>query len=240
MWSAIDDSRVRPSHLAMDGYIAHVDDPLWKIWHPPAGYNCRCTQIALTEKQAIARGYGKQARPDVQPDPGFGSSSVTEGLRGAIQARKAACNAFDFAGTRKDPPIWCKGEGELSLERIERSLLNHFRLDQPPVLAIAEFALNAVSGASHHALLRFAPVVNAARIHELTGIVAVGYEHVLDSYGVRHAIKGHGPDGTQLRREQRPITTHDFARVPEIVANPDRMLDAGTSEPYWTPANTLH
>lgn len=40
MYDAINDSRVRPSHLAMDGVIRPVDDPLWKRWTPPVGHRC--------------------------------------------------------------------------------------------------------------------------------------------------------------------------------------------------------
>lgn len=91
MWSAINDARVRPSHLAMDGYIAHIDDPIWNVWHPPAGYNCRCSQISLTESQARARGYGRQARPTAKPDPGFeGTGKPDEVERGAKKARAKA------------------------------------------------------------------------------------------------------------------------------------------------------
>mgnify|MGYP003450839488 CR=1 FL=1 len=78
--------------------------------------NCRCTQIALTEKQAIARGYGKQATPTVQPDPGFGNADgVMGGLRDAIQTRKAVCETGGKA-------IWCSGEGAQALARVEREL----------------------------------------------------------------------------------------------------------------------
>lgn len=70
MWDAINDTRVRPAHLAMDGYIAPIDDPIWLKWSPPAGFNCRCTRIALTEKQAKARGYPMD-QPDEEPDAGF-------------------------------------------------------------------------------------------------------------------------------------------------------------------------
>lgn len=120
MWSAINDSRVRPAHLAMDGYIAHVDDPIWKVWRPPAGYNCRCTQIALTEKQALARGYGKQIRPDVQPDPGFGGTGgVLDALKGVIAKLKALCESFAFAGSGDGRRVWCFGDGESALSRLE-------------------------------------------------------------------------------------------------------------------------
>lgn len=37
-YDSINDSRTRPSHLAMDGVIRRWDDPLWKTWSPPAGY----------------------------------------------------------------------------------------------------------------------------------------------------------------------------------------------------------
>ena len=70
MWDAINDSRTRPAHAAMDGHIAHIDDPVWQVWSPPAGHNCRCTRIALTERQAHARGY-PMPPPAAQPDPGF-------------------------------------------------------------------------------------------------------------------------------------------------------------------------
>lgn len=40
MWDAINDSRTRPTHRAMDGHIAPIDDPIWKKWTPPAGHRC--------------------------------------------------------------------------------------------------------------------------------------------------------------------------------------------------------
>lgn len=38
MYDAINDSRVRPSHLSMDGTIRRMDDPFWKSHSPPNGY----------------------------------------------------------------------------------------------------------------------------------------------------------------------------------------------------------
>ena len=52
MYSAINDSRVRPHHLAMDGMVAAVDDPIWQQWTPLNGYRCRCSVISLSEKKA--------------------------------------------------------------------------------------------------------------------------------------------------------------------------------------------
>ncbi|HUU97420.1 MAG TPA: phage minor head protein [Phycisphaerae bacterium] len=44
---AIDDDRVRPAHLAMNEKVFAATDPIWAIWWPPNGYNCRCSVIAL-------------------------------------------------------------------------------------------------------------------------------------------------------------------------------------------------
>ena len=68
MYSAINDSRVRPSHFAMNGHVAKIDDPIWNTWTPPAGYRCRCTVISLTEKQANDRNARDQKKLDRNPD----------------------------------------------------------------------------------------------------------------------------------------------------------------------------
>ncbi|MDE9466877.1 phage head morphogenesis protein [Xenorhabdus bovienii] len=36
------DNRIRPSHAALDGFIARYDDPIWQAIYPPDGYRCRC------------------------------------------------------------------------------------------------------------------------------------------------------------------------------------------------------
>ncbi|RMD93348.1 MAG: hypothetical protein D6811_05080 [Alphaproteobacteria bacterium] len=56
MFDAINDSRVRPNHLALDGVIRHVDDPVWDKISPPLGWNCRCTLRSLTDLAAQKRG----------------------------------------------------------------------------------------------------------------------------------------------------------------------------------------
>lgn len=100
LYDAVNDSRTRPSHAAMDGFTARHDDPIWGQWTPPSGYQCRCRRIALTEKQAerfrAADAKRMQdpelaaARAYAQPDPGWDYSvceEPTEGIRRAIEKR---------------------------------------------------------------------------------------------------------------------------------------------------------
>ncbi|MGE8653496.1 MAG: phage minor head protein [Acinetobacter gandensis] len=56
MYSAIDDSRVRPAHLALNRIVLPIDHPFWLTHYPPLGFRCRCTVIALTEAQALKYG----------------------------------------------------------------------------------------------------------------------------------------------------------------------------------------
>ncbi|HHL33113.1 MAG TPA: hypothetical protein ENJ30_01970 [Desulfobulbaceae bacterium] len=55
-YSAINDSRTRPTHLAMDGRVWPADDPTWATWFPPNGFRCRCSVVGLTRGQVKARG----------------------------------------------------------------------------------------------------------------------------------------------------------------------------------------
>lgn len=105
MYDAINDSRTRPAHAAMDGFIARHDDPVWDAWTPPCGYQCRCRRIALTEKQAahfrtadakrMQDPDNATARAAAQPDKGWDYSpckNPDEGLRRAVEAKRATAD----------------------------------------------------------------------------------------------------------------------------------------------------
>lgn len=64
------DDRVRPEHDRMDGFKAPKDDPVWMVWTPPNGYNCRCDLLEIWGK-------ARRSRREVGlPDPGFAFSPV--------------------------------------------------------------------------------------------------------------------------------------------------------------------
>ena len=56
MYDAVNDSRTRPAHSAMDGLVYRYDDPFWATFYPPNGYNCRCSVIALSEDDVARQG----------------------------------------------------------------------------------------------------------------------------------------------------------------------------------------
>lgn len=86
MYSAINDARTRPAHRALSGIIRPIDDPFWQTHTPPLGHNCRCSTIALTEKQAQRRsgadtGLNKSITPEMRADPGWDYHPVLQQQR---------------------------------------------------------------------------------------------------------------------------------------------------------------
>ena len=81
-YDAINDSRTRPSHAAMDGHIARRDDPIWQTWWPPNGYQCRCTVRPVSVSEEVG---ALKPAPAGQPDPGFAGNP---GIPKTRKARK--------------------------------------------------------------------------------------------------------------------------------------------------------
>lgn len=98
MYSAIDDSRVRPSHLALNRIIRHIDDPFWLMYYPPWGFMCRCTVIALTEKQAEKYSITPDDQlPEVAEEMGWSTSPMTYGDLSGLVDQKILDSDLDKA-----------------------------------------------------------------------------------------------------------------------------------------------
>jgi len=98
MYSAIDDSRVRPSHLALNRIVRHIDDPFWLMYYPPWGFMCRCTVIALTEKQAEKYGITPDDQlPEVAEEMGWSTSPMTYGDLSGLVDQKILDSDLDKA-----------------------------------------------------------------------------------------------------------------------------------------------
>lgn len=128
MYSAINDARVRPHHLAMSGHVAPIGDSIWQKWTPPCGYRCRCTVISLTESQAKARGAKDSDR--LQND------------HEAAQARSAAINGGPDAGWDYSPcdAKWPGATPPMKKSWAEKAATLHPKL-AAKVAAIAEQAI---------------------------------------------------------------------------------------------------
>ena len=67
-YDAIHDGRVRENHLLLEGLgldgtnIYRADDPMWRLFTPPWGYQCRCSKTFLTVRQAARKGVSEAKR----------------------------------------------------------------------------------------------------------------------------------------------------------------------------------
>lgn len=78
-YDAVNDSRTRPSHGALDGKIYPANHDFWNTWYPPNGHNCRCSvnpvnaYIVDAEKLKI-----ETKSPHGNPDPGWDHNPAKE------------------------------------------------------------------------------------------------------------------------------------------------------------------
>lgn len=50
-YSAVNDSRTRPTHRALHGRVYRADSPFWDTFYPPNGFRCRCKVTTLSARQ---------------------------------------------------------------------------------------------------------------------------------------------------------------------------------------------
>ncbi|MBI5328863.1 MAG: minor capsid protein [Deltaproteobacteria bacterium] len=53
-YHAVNDSRTRPTHAALNGKVFRNDNPFWDKWYPPNGFRCRCTVTTLSHDDIAA------------------------------------------------------------------------------------------------------------------------------------------------------------------------------------------
>lgn len=77
---AINDQRTRPAHHALHGLMMPVGDARWANLAPPLGFNCRCSLVSLSDKQAKALGYtgAPQELPTWEDDHGVQHTATAD------------------------------------------------------------------------------------------------------------------------------------------------------------------
>ncbi|MBR5485164.1 MAG: hypothetical protein IKV41_01475 [Oscillospiraceae bacterium] len=74
------------------------------------------------------------------------------------------------------------------------------------------------------------PLSLAQEIKATTGLSVDGYNLVLSNDKIRKILKDHGRAETEIPRGQIPIDADLMERIPEIVANPDKIYLSGTTD----------
>lgn len=61
------DDSVRDEHRLLDGITRRVDDPFWKTYYPPNGWNCRCEAIQVPDDDAAETPDNLLSLPVISP-----------------------------------------------------------------------------------------------------------------------------------------------------------------------------
>ena len=78
-YDAVNDSRTRPSHGALDGKIYPANHNFWNTWYPPNGFNCRCSVNAIHKNVFEDENLKIETKPPVGiPDPGWDHNPAKE------------------------------------------------------------------------------------------------------------------------------------------------------------------
>ena len=86
---AVNDHRTRPAHHALHGLMMPVDEERWQQLAPPLGFNCRCTMVSLSDKQAKALGYSgaPEKLPTWEDDHGVSHTAAADKGWGSPERR---------------------------------------------------------------------------------------------------------------------------------------------------------
>lgn len=61
------DNSVRDEHRLLDGVTKRIDDPFWKTYYPPNGWNCRCEAIQVPDDEVEETPEESYRKPVVDP-----------------------------------------------------------------------------------------------------------------------------------------------------------------------------
>lgn len=65
-YAAILDGRGRDEHAKLHGKIFHYQDPFWRTYYPPNGWNCRCRVDSISRVEFERKGYKLDSGDDPQ------------------------------------------------------------------------------------------------------------------------------------------------------------------------------
>ncbi len=88
MYLTREDSKVRPTHAAINRVVLPKDHPFWRTHYPPNGFNCRCVAFGVDAEEAKRIGITDDKDiPTAQPDKGWdfnAGDTYTTGIHKAL------------------------------------------------------------------------------------------------------------------------------------------------------------
>lgn len=228
----------RPQHLAWDGLTLPVEHAFWKTHSPQNGWGCRCyvsgarsaagaRRLGGDPDKVLPKGWDEIDKKTGEPagiDKGWGyapGASVVNEVR--QMAEKTLQWDYQLAKAyMQDIP------NRDALARAYRSL---------PSVAddVRRYAQRILEGRTHleippYRTLGLLTESHADEVKALIGREVAGFDFAIDQYAPKHIFNEHGDQKAEALRGQRAVTAEDYARLPQLLNDPDRIVEEGLSK----------
>lgn len=192
IYDAVNDSRTRPAHKAMDNVIKPMGDKFWKANYPPNGFRCRCNVRRISEKEAKRLG-GITPDADIpahaKADTGWdynGGESRGRGIEQAIKNRLLNClDSFALAKRVRNDSCNLSQYEAIKSFLLSAIALSKRDLAMPNPIIISESLLLPKNTTHDAAVARFLAEFNDTdQLVKLTDNITI---HVTDDFFVKQS-----------------------------------------------------
>lgn len=230
----------RPQHLSWNGLTLPKDHPFWKTHYPPNGWGCHCYVVGTRSAAGAKRlgGDPNAALPDGWDaiDPKTGTPvGVDKGWDYAPGASVAHTVQAMAQKTVQWQYTLAKAYMQSVPETVRDALATSYR-SLPSVADDARrYAEAALAGrkVDEYRTLGLLTTAQSEQISQLTNsdtVTSKAFDWAFDASTVRKVFKDHGDDAAEAKQGQSGVTTDDYALLPQIISNPDKIEDAGKSD----------
>lgn len=98
MYVAVRDRRTRKDHAALNGRVYRYDDPFWRWFYPPNGFNCRCRATPVS--YSSMKIWGLTARDSASEPIHVGTVMVGKGELAKATTRASFATTSSVTGKR--------------------------------------------------------------------------------------------------------------------------------------------
>jgi hypothetical protein len=240
----------RPLHLAWNGLTLPPDHAFWKTHYPPNGWGCRCYVLGANSESGARRLDGD---PDKPIDPSWNETDPKTGEPVGIDEGWGYMPGRSVAGdvarkVARKTIAWPYELAKAYLSDVPPHLRDALARSQrrlpetgEAVRRYAERALGLRNGEPIPGPVEIQPyqtmglltAAEAAAIARLTGQEAVArelWDWTVDASTVRKVHKDHGDDDAEAMQGQTGVKAADYALLPNIIAEADRIEYGGISD----------